>query len=258
MSNRREELERAVLAAAIEANGVGRPPSTAQQTVLRQAVHALIFDCPECNAGGHTCPGCGASVAHYGPRACRDCDEHAHIEPQDPITGDFIPATQDAELERMGREMVAGVVVHWGNDDRTACGKWSGLVYAYVDDRRKVTCGACLEAGNNQPQWTPRTMADVRRGDRIRPTGSTDPAHEMDVADRYWPPAPDGSDRDTWHVTAGKWHGEDHVVQDGECCVVLGADPRPRFFDPAMKVDIRVTAGEVAAIEALGGWSARR
>jgi hypothetical protein len=56
--------EKAVIDAAIEANPIGRLPSTAEQTVLRQAVHELIFNCPQCNAGGHTCPGDGNPISH--------------------------------------------------------------------------------------------------------------------------------------------------------------------------------------------------
>lgn len=69
--------EKAVVQAAIEAHGIGHLPSTAQETILRQAVHALIFSCEECNAGGHTCPGDGDSIAH-GESNCGKHDEPKH------------------------------------------------------------------------------------------------------------------------------------------------------------------------------------
>lgn len=39
---------------------------------LEAAVDALIFACPQCNAGGHTCPGDGNPIGH----AQTDCGEH--------------------------------------------------------------------------------------------------------------------------------------------------------------------------------------
>lgn len=303
MSNRREELERAVLAAAEQWHAARQAATMPRATELREAIEALIFDCLECNAGGHTCPGCGASVAHYGPRVCPDCDEVVAWDRAVAASH----ASQDAELERMGREMAderAHLAEQLREIGQGTMQEWMRIVdlediagipfqarAGWQDHQGSMVLGEQrygdeygafrltvsvedlgplppigpendpaqqIEMAADEPVWTPRMMADVRRGDRIRPTGSTDPAHEMDVTDRYWPPTSDASDRDTWHVTAGKWHREDHEVQPGECCVVLGTDPRPRFFDPAMKVDIRVTPAELAAIEALGGWSERR
>jgi hypothetical protein len=66
------ELEQAVVRAAIEAMAIGREPSVAQLTALRQATHELIFSCVECNTARHVCPGCGAHVGH-GEVACNNC-----------------------------------------------------------------------------------------------------------------------------------------------------------------------------------------
>jgi hypothetical protein len=66
--------EKAVVQAAIEAHQIGREPSVAQQNILRTAVHQLIFNCPECNQGGHTCPGDGNWIAH-GESDCGQHDE---------------------------------------------------------------------------------------------------------------------------------------------------------------------------------------
>ena len=111
--------------------------------------------------------------------------------------------------------------------------------------------------GAGLPVWIERTMADVRRGDRIRMPGQA--GTEMDVRDRYWPPSEmpyRNGDTGTWHVVAGEKHWDDHVVQPGECCVVLGDDPRPRFFPPTMPVEIELTAAELAVIESFG-WTDR-
>lgn len=149
--------------------------------------------------------------------------------------------------------------MHWGDDDRTACGKFSGMVYQYTDDQRKVTCAECLERGNNQPIWVARTMTDVRPGDTIRPAGMD--IAGMRVTARCWPPAAakdkqTSRDRGSWHVIEGSGgHWDDHVIQPGECCVHLDGAGH-RLFKPTFKVEIQLTASEVAAIELLG-WDNR-
>lgn len=40
---------------------------------LRNAIDALTYACPECNAGGHTCPGDGEPIPH----GATDCGEHS-------------------------------------------------------------------------------------------------------------------------------------------------------------------------------------
>lgn len=83
--------EKAVIQAAIAAHDIGRLPSTAQETILRQTVHALIFSCPECNQGGHTCPGDGEPIGHGE----NNCGQHDQPDPvwmpamlRDCLTGD--------------------------------------------------------------------------------------------------------------------------------------------------------------------------
>lgn len=261
--SRREDLERAVLAAAEQWYSQGRAghSSPIDSMRLTKAIGELIFECPECNAGGHTCPGCGASVAHYGPRACEQCMADADGQPTGPV-----PWSRPDACPKCGGPCEDECLFVCDNCAPLRAGASVDRVDGTDLTEPCADCGA-VELAADEPVWTPRTMTDVRRGDRIRPTPADgtepDPAQEIDVVDRYWPPQPRTesglpADRGVWHVTAGKWHGEDHVVQPGECCVVLGTDPRPRFFDPAMKVDIRVTPSEVAAIEAFGGWANRR
>lgn len=66
--------EKAVIEAAID-----RFPSfIADETDYRDldiaaAVSALIYSCPQCNAGGHTCPGDGNPIGHTQT----DCGEHS-------------------------------------------------------------------------------------------------------------------------------------------------------------------------------------
>ncbi len=71
--------EKAVVQAAIAANPIGRPPTTAQLNVLRDATHRLILTCSQCNTASHACPGCGADVQH-GDVACPICTD----TPRDP------------------------------------------------------------------------------------------------------------------------------------------------------------------------------
>lgn len=46
-------------------------------SALTKAVDALTFGCPECNAGGHTCPGDGNSIPH----GAGNCGEHEDDAP---------------------------------------------------------------------------------------------------------------------------------------------------------------------------------
>lgn len=58
-------------------------------------------------------------------------------------------AAQEAALRVQGDAAtadLAGRPMHYGDNDRTACGKWSGMVYRYTDNRAAVTCTGCLEA----------------------------------------------------------------------------------------------------------------
>lgn len=68
--------EKAVIQAAI-ALVYGTPESQSDSALLLAAVDALIFACPQCNQGGHTCPGDGESVAH-GETDCGKHDEQSY------------------------------------------------------------------------------------------------------------------------------------------------------------------------------------
>lgn len=78
------------------------------------AVAALIFSCPQCNAGGHTCPGDGNSIGHTQT----NCGEHSadplpgesELPIWTPATfGDLLPGdrvrigTQEADVTRVNR-----------------------------------------------------------------------------------------------------------------------------------------------------------
>jgi hypothetical protein len=155
--------------------------------------------------------------------------------------------------------------MHFGDNERTLCGKFSGLVYAYTSAESDVTCPECLERlANSAPtaglesEWLPLTMQHVRPGDWVRPAGNTDPAAEITITQRYWPPTDDAR---SWHVTDDGTrdryaHMNDHVVQHGECAVELNDDGRIRFLPPEMEIEIFMAPAEHSAIEALG-WENR-
>lgn len=111
--------------------------------------------------------------------------------------------------------------------------------------------------------WVERTWADVREGDVIRPAGQTDETHAARVVTigpvNRWHAAPGASQYRPnespmeWSaravtlapilVNAGRASSVTHTPQHG--------------MRPDAAVDIKVTRGELAAIEALGGWRNR-
>lgn len=118
----------------------------------------------------------------------------------------------------------------------------------------------CMAAPIEEPpQWYARTMADVRPGDTIRPTGhpnGTSPSAWSVCTARCWPPTDDVRGRGSWHVIEGGGHWDDHVIQPGECCVHLDGAGH-RLFRPTFGVEILLAPSEVQAIELLGGWEHR-
>lgn len=251
---------------------------------LEQRIWELITSCPQCNTDRHLCPGCGTDVGHgeTACRGCESGEgtppwsqarrlerlalemdgtavpvrgegdpnekgsrDHLWGEPaEDPLSGELIPAGQDAELERQGRE-IAG---------ECAAGGLHGPHPHYGE-----TCIDCEQCGTALV-WIPRPMRDVRKGDVIRPAGVLLLAAQSTVTDRYWPTTPDGSDRGTWHVVpdrgSDKWaHTRDHVVQPGEVVVCLDGG-EPRNMAPDFAVEILLAPDEAAAIEAIA-WDNR-
>lgn len=111
--------------------------------------------------------------------------------------------------------------------------------------------------------WVERTWVDVRQGDVIRPAGQTDETHAARVVTigpvNRWHAAPGASQYRPnespmeWSaravtlapilVNAGRASSVTHTPQHG--------------MRPDAAVDIKVTRGELAAIEALGGWHNR-
>lgn len=223
----------------------------------------------------------------------------------DPISGDLIPAGQDAELEQMGREpteiehdlaeLVLNVAQEWlryaslgERDEQVRCtwhndaegetlhvesetghgGRFKIHVRAQqlpdlppIAPENDLGIYGIGETHGSEPDWIERTMADVRRGDRIRMPGRA--GSETSVLDRYLPPQPPGaggglpSDRGIWHVVPGdRGHWDDHVVQPSDCWLLLTGQDEPLNFPPTMPVEILLAPSEINAIDTLG-WENR-
>lgn len=103
--------------------------------------------------------------------------------------------------------------------------------------------------------WIERAWRDVREGDVIRPPGLA--GHEAEAvtigATQHWHVAPD----------ANQYRPNESPMEWASIPVTLrklgtgeGYAP-PNGMNPNAAVEIRVTRGELAAIEACGGWQSR-
>ena len=113
--------EKAVIKAAVEMRNALTldphvPPGTGQ---LINAIDALIYSCPQCNAGGHTCLGCGENIAHT-ETACPNWEQGcATLE----RPAEWVPATM--------REAIKGDTVRLGTSEAKVAGigpDWKGHV----------------------------------------------------------------------------------------------------------------------------------
>lgn len=107
--------------------------------------------------------------------------------------------------------------------------------------------------------WVERTWRDVREGDVIRPAGPGDivSRHEAEVvtlgATQHWHAAPD----------ANEYRPNESPMEWASIPVTLeplaggAAFSPPNGMNPDAPVQIRVTRGELAAIQACGGWGQR-
>lgn len=126
--------EKSVIEAAMAGNGIGSVPTTAQGHVLREAVHALIFSCPQCNAGGHTCPGDGNPIGHTQT----DCGEH-----EEPDTS----ANWRVVRDDVEQEWVPGTLAQCLVGDRIRIG---------TDETDVLRCSAGVWHADTSDAWHPR------------------------------------------------------------------------------------------------------
>jgi hypothetical protein len=237
--------EKAVIQAAIEWRRAipGRDRDVRQTIELESKIWDLIIRCPQCNAGGHQCPGDGNPIGHGD----RDCGEH------DDVCNNCAPLRAGASVDRVD-----------GSDLTTPCSECGAIESVTASLVATAELRAAIESVKSEvPLWALRTWADVRKGDTVRMPGSEITAT---ITDRLWHPSEDPRG-ESWHVvhdgTTDKWaHTRDRFVQPGECVIVspdITAAEHGRWMEPTAGVEILLPGGEaeLAAIELLGGFSAR-
>lgn len=106
MKDRVRELEIKVIALAKEDHKGGCAAETCGGTrldpcSLYNAIQSLTFECPECNAGGHTCPGDGEPIPH----GAGDCGQHGDVKP--------VVSNEHRRLADYLSEYGHGVVEEW-------------------------------------------------------------------------------------------------------------------------------------------------
>jgi hypothetical protein len=131
--------EKAVIDAVIEWRHVaGRDvdqfiPGVSPTGDLKGVVDALIFSCPECNAGGHTCPGDGNPISHTASN-CGEHEEESFRVEQAKLVRDWVPTTLLYAL--------AGDRLRIGQEEtdvlRSSSGAWHANVISSVLPSGKV------------------------------------------------------------------------------------------------------------------------
>lgn len=155
-------LELAVVQAAIALrDGVraGQDPVPLDDD-LTGVVNRLIFACPECNQGGHVCPGDGNSIPH-GAVACSDHDETQPEVEQADIwvlrtwadvrAGDTVrmPARPDTETD-----VYSAVATNWHVDPRSSEFQPESMDYTVV----RVRFG---DAGASLREMNPAAYVEI-------------------------------------------------------------------------------------------------
>lgn len=223
---------------------------------------AGVERCSICDAGGHTCSGCGHPVPHGGPV---DYSDH----------GAGCPGFEQWHLERSLAEYALGVVQEWmriielerlpGQPRVTWQDHQGAFILGehphgdqYGRFRLKVAVESLPELPpigpendpaqieemrepEEPPGWVPRTWVDVRRGDRVRLPGTE---HVAEVAAAIHMP---------WHVHPAS--RRDPIAMEW-AAVRVTLNGRQYDKKPADSIEIELSPGEVAAIELLG-WDNR-
>lgn len=212
---------------------------------LRTATQRLMESCPRCNAGGHTCPGCGKSISHvdvdcgdhYDPRNAGVIDQEdftVTLKPAYPcpncIVDDEDPAVwcdcRDDERCRAYRPCRKRAHDPSRCPNRPTCG-------AIPSDMFNVS-GPCTHEPHGpetfhswQEDWVIACWRYVRNGDRVRLGG-----HEATV---------ETSSLNDWHVDPNSNPKYPKAWGHSECTIRL-AGRDPLTFDPAGQVEILMDA----------------
>lgn len=120
--------EKAVIKAAMEWRNTWERKPEGNNLALHNAIDALIYSCPQCDAGVHACPGCGENIAHTDT-ACAECDRALDEEVAEDarrvavFEAEWVPATM--------REAIKGDTVRLGTSEAKVAGigpDWKGHV----------------------------------------------------------------------------------------------------------------------------------
>lgn len=189
---------------------------------LSRVTRLLVFACPQCNAGGHVCPGDGNSIPH----GASDCGEHA--------------------------------IAHYMSEDLLdACGsadRGEELIVTPVIDN--VTCTPCGRIARKEPDqdliFVLRTWEDVRTGDRVRMPGSDATAHVQSAVHLRWHVKPGTGTSQYNPPVSLPWSGVRVTLE-----VPGMRDPSSYEMDPVKPVEIEIdreTAESAALLHGGEDW----
>lgn len=232
---------------------------------LRNAIDALTYACPECNAGGHTCPGDGEPIPH----GATDCGEHS--EPPAPKIDEDAQYLAELFLE-VGDEWLK--YVEWRDGQQAKIEHWIDNVtrVIYADSLEligefEVTASARRlpppgpeddDALRDDPIWVPRTWTDVRSGDDVRLPGTDNYAHVQRAVHQAWQVDPRTGTSSYNPPRALAWSGVKVTLYSTAEDGTRGFATQVSEFtmDPVKPIEIKLTRSEVEAIELLG-WDNR-
>jgi hypothetical protein len=201
-------------------------------TYIHNAYSALVFACPECAAGGHTCPGDGSSIPH----GATDCGQHDD-KPQHAGADGSCP-DYGSTLDPCPPGCASGTcVVNTCRCSRTE------KQYCHLSD---------CHGGADVPQWHERTWVDVRTGDTVKLPGTENTAYVRHAVHQGWHVDPRSSE---YRPVAMEWscvHVELTAGQEHDAATLGVLD-----MDPAKPILIQLSRSEVDAIELLDGWQQR-
>jgi hypothetical protein len=212
---------------------------------LRDTIENLIFICPECNSGGHTCPGDGVSIPH----GASDCGQHDD-KPQHAGADGSCP-DYGSTLDPCPPGCASGTCVENKPQDTICpnCAPLLARVSATRVDGSEIT-SACVDCGSlDELKWFKRTWLDVRTGDTVKLPGTENTAYVRHAVHQGWHVDPRSSE---YRPVAMEWTAVHVELTQSHwpASEVLGV----LDMDPAKPILIQLTQLEVDAIELLGGW----
>ena len=226
--------EKAVIEAAVDWHHLWERRPGGNHAALYDTVRALIYSCPECNAGGHTCPGDGNPIGH----TASDCGEHDDPR-QAVVDGSTFPCWEcltdptedpapwcDCRREDFG-----------GQNPGHPC-----RLRAHSPDRclnRPPTSVKVVQVRADDPAWVTSTMTNVLINDRIRL--GTDEATVL------------RSNRGIWNVdTRDYWQPK--AFRHEEFRMALDVLPEFKQYPATLAVEILCTPERLAVLRIQEGF----